>query len=71
MCGLLPPLRPQDIIIFMVGGATYAEALAVANANKSLQGVRIVLGGTTIHNSKRYTALGGLGVGYNYNSVLD
>lgn len=55
----------------MVGGATYAEALAVANANKSLQGVRIVLGGTTIHNSKRYTALGGLGVGYNYNSVLD
>ena len=46
--------RPQDIIIFYVGGATYAESLTVANANRSMQGVRIILGGTTIHNSKRY-----------------
>ena len=30
------------------------EALTVANANKTTQGVRIILGGTTIHNSKRY-----------------
>ena len=51
---LLSPPRPQDIIIFYVGGATYAESLTVANANRSMQGVRIILGGTTIHNSKRY-----------------
>ena len=49
----LPRARPQDVIVFVVGGATYAEALAVANANKSTPGVRIVLGGSTIHNSQR------------------
>ena len=48
--------RPQDIIVFFVGGATYAEALTIANLNKSIQGVRIILGGTTVHNSKRYTS---------------
>ncbi|XP_064402056.1 vacuolar protein sorting-associated protein 45-like [Halichondria panicea] len=46
--------RPQDIIVFMVGGATYAEAMAIANLNKTTQGVRIILGGTTIHNSKSF-----------------
>ena len=43
--------------MFVVGGATYAEALVVANANRSLQGVRIILGGSTIHNSKRCVCL--------------
>jgi vacuolar protein sorting-associated protein 45 len=46
--------KPQDVIVFIVGGATYAEALAVANANRSLHGVRIILGGTTIHNCKSF-----------------
>jgi len=45
--------RPQEIIVFMVGGATYEEAFAVYNLNKTLPGVKIVLGGTTIHNCKR------------------
>ena len=63
----LSSLRPQDIIIFIVGGATYAEAEVVANINKSTQGVRIILGGTTIHSSRRYVmvcvcAWGGGGV---------
>ena len=40
--------------MFMVGGATYAEALAVKIANRTMPGVRIVLGGSTIHNSQRY-----------------
>ncbi|XP_050840388.1 vacuolar protein sorting-associated protein 45 isoform X1 [Serinus canaria] len=44
--------RPQDIIVFLIGGATYEEALAVFNLNRSNPGVRIVLGGTTIHNTK-------------------
>ncbi|NXE69343.1 VPS45 protein, partial [Calcarius ornatus] len=45
--------RPQDIIVFLIGGATYEEALAVFNLNRSNPGVRIVLGGTTIHNTRR------------------
>lgn len=43
--------KPQDIIVFMVGGATYEEAKAVASINAVTPGVRVVLGGTTIHNS--------------------
>jgi len=46
--------RPQDIIVFFVGGATYAEVLTVADLNRSTQGVRIILRGTTVHNSRRY-----------------
>ncbi|KAI6073028.1 Vacuolar protein sorting-associated protein 45 [Aix galericulata] len=42
-----------DIIVFIIGGATYEEALAVYNLNRTNPGVRIVLGGTTIHNTKR------------------
>lgn len=45
--------RPQDIIVFVIGGATYEEALTVYNLNRSTPGVRIVLGGTTVHNTKR------------------
>ncbi|CAJ0934890.1 unnamed protein product [Ranitomeya imitator] len=45
--------RPQDIIVFIVGGATYEEAQTVYNLNRTTPGVRIVLGGTTIHNTKR------------------
>uniref|UniRef100_A0A8C1CMT1 Vacuolar protein sorting-associated protein 45 n=2 Tax=Cyprinus carpio TaxID=7962 RepID=A0A8C1CMT1_CYPCA len=45
--------RPQDIIVFIIGGATYEEALTVYNLNRTMPGVRIVLGGTTIHNTKR------------------
>jgi len=44
--------RPQDVIVFMIGGATYEEALSVYNINKSLPGVKVILGGTTIHNTK-------------------
>ncbi|XP_077988672.1 vacuolar protein sorting-associated protein 45-like [Glandiceps talaboti] len=46
--------RPQDIIVFLVGGATYEEAYAVYNLNKSTPGVRIVLGGTTVHNCQSF-----------------
>lgn len=45
--------RPQDIIVFIIGGATYEEALTVYNLNRTTPGVRIVLGGTIIHNTKR------------------
>lgn len=57
--------RPQDIVVFMIGGATYEEAQTVFNLNRVSPGVspgvsagvsagvRIVLGGTTIHNTNR------------------
>uniref|UniRef100_A0A669EDF7 Vacuolar protein sorting-associated protein 45 n=1 Tax=Oreochromis niloticus TaxID=8128 RepID=A0A669EDF7_ORENI len=46
--------RPQDILVFMIGGATYEEALTVYNLNRSTPGVRIVLGGSNIHNTKSF-----------------
>uniref|UniRef100_V9KNW6 Vacuolar protein sorting-associated protein 45 n=1 Tax=Callorhinchus milii TaxID=7868 RepID=V9KNW6_CALMI len=46
--------RPQDIVVFMIGGATYEEAQTVYNLNRTSPGVRIVLGGTTIHNSRSF-----------------
>ncbi|XP_050671365.1 vacuolar protein sorting-associated protein 45 [Leptidea sinapis] len=46
--------RPQDIIVFIVGGATYEEALCVHQLNQTNTGVKIVLGGTTIHNSTSF-----------------
>ena len=46
--------RPQDIIVFMVGGMTYEEAKMIAGVNENMPGVRIVLGGTTILNSESF-----------------
>ncbi|KAI8833728.1 Sec1-like protein [Chytridium lagenaria] len=46
--------KPQDIIVFMVGGTTYAEAREVSKLNASNPGVRIVLGGTIVHNSQSF-----------------
>jgi len=40
--------------VFLIGGATYEEALTVYNLNRNTPGVRIVLGGSSIHNTKRY-----------------
>ena len=46
--------KPQDIIVFMIGGTTYEEAKMVAQINASFPGVRIVLGGTGVHNSTTF-----------------
>ncbi|XP_045503454.1 vacuolar protein sorting-associated protein 45 [Colias croceus] len=46
--------RPQEIIVFIVGGATYEEALCVQQINQAYPGVRVVLGGTTVHNSTSF-----------------
>ena len=48
--------KPQDIVVFIVGGATYEEAKMVAQVNASSPGVRVVLGGTSIHNSTTFLA---------------
>ncbi|KAA8914847.1 Sec1-like protein [Sphaerosporella brunnea] len=46
--------KPQDIIVFIVGGATYEEAKLVAQINATAPGIRIVLGGTTMLNSSSF-----------------
>eukprot|EP00163_Fabomonas_tropica_P009627 TRINITY_DN1944_c0_g1_i3.p1 TRINITY_DN1944_c0_g1~~TRINITY_DN1944_c0_g1_i3.p1 ORF type:complete len:525 (-),score=148.96 TRINITY_DN1944_c0_g1_i3:65-1639(-) len=56
--------RPQNVIVFIVGGATYEEARVIAELNAlSAQGgdpkvippgTHIVLGGTTAHNSSSF-----------------
>lgn len=65
---MLPELisgRPQDVIIFMIGGTTYEEARTITLLNQdpvaasnagiaNLGGVRLLLGGTCIHNSSSY-----------------
>ncbi|XP_058057301.1 vacuolar protein sorting-associated protein 45 [Anopheles bellator] len=43
---------PAEVIVFMIGGTTYEESLAVHRYNQ--EGHRIVLGGTTIHNSESF-----------------
>lgn len=46
--------KPQDIMVFIVGGATYEEAKMVSALNAATLGVRIILGGTTIHNAATF-----------------
>ncbi|KAI9493739.1 Sec1-like protein [Zychaea mexicana] len=46
--------RAQDIFVFIVGGATFEEARYVAQLNAATPGVRVVLGGTCIHNSSSF-----------------
>lgn len=59
--------RPQDVIIFIIGGTTFEEARTVALLNDASSnnnngtatststpaGLRLLLGGTCIHNSSR------------------
>ncbi|KFM76608.1 Vacuolar protein sorting-associated protein 45, partial [Stegodyphus mimosarum] len=42
--------RPQDIIVFYIGGVTYEESLTVHQINRQSLGIRVLLGGSTIHN---------------------
>lgn len=46
--------KPQDIMVFIIGGATYEEAKLIAAINASTPGVRVVLGSTAIHNSATF-----------------
>ncbi|KAK3074415.1 vacuolar protein sorting-associated protein 45 [Teratosphaeriaceae sp. CCFEE 6253] len=46
--------RPQDVVVFMVGGTTYEEAKVVAGINAQGAGVRVVLGGTGVLGSEGY-----------------
>lgn len=46
--------KPQDIIVFIIGGTTFEEAKTVSQINATSPGVRIVLGGTSVHNSATF-----------------
>lgn len=48
--------RPQEVIIFIVGGTTYEESRAVALQNAMNTGIRFILGGSVVLNSKRYAS---------------
>ena len=60
---ILTANRPQDVIIFIIGGTTYEEARTVTLLNQQPStpatpaghavpaGVRLLLGGTCVHNS--------------------
>ena len=50
--------RPQDVIIFIVGGTTYEESRCVALQNATNSGTRFILGGSVVLNSKRYALNG-------------
>jgi len=45
--------KTNEVVIFIVGGATYEEAKCVAELNKR-PGFNVVLGGTNIVNSKLF-----------------
>ena len=46
--------RPNEVVVFIVGGATYEEATKVAEFNKANPGMKVVLGGSCIHNSNSF-----------------
>jgi vacuolar protein sorting-associated protein 45 len=46
--------RPKEVIVFMIGGATYEESLAIHNLNKSLPNVDILLGSSSVHNTTSF-----------------
>ncbi|KAH9370451.1 hypothetical protein HPB48_000303 [Haemaphysalis longicornis] len=46
-------LRYQDITVFIAGGVTYEESLSIYKLNVANPAVRIMLGGTCIHNFTR------------------
>ncbi|KAK6277195.1 hypothetical protein POUND7_017518 [Theobroma cacao] len=45
--------RPQEVVVFIVGGTTYEESRSVALQNASNSGIRFILGGSAVLNSKR------------------
>jgi hypothetical protein len=50
--------KPQDIIVFIAGGATYEEAKLIAQINATTPGIRAILGGTSVVNSGVFLDVG-------------
>ena len=45
---------PVNVVVWVLGGATYEESTHVANLNKTMPGVSVVLGGSCVHNSSSF-----------------
>jgi vacuolar protein sorting-associated protein 45 len=48
------PNKPTEVVIFIVGGVTFEEALRVSEFNANTPGMRFILGGSCIHNSRSF-----------------
>lgn len=46
--------KPREMIVFVIGGVTYEESLAIHNFNRTLPGVKIIMGSTCIHNFRSF-----------------
>ena len=46
--------RPTETIIFIVGGATFEEATKVAEFNAANPSLKVLLGGSCVHNSRSF-----------------
>jgi len=46
--------RVSEIIVFMIGGTTYEEATKVAEFNTENSNMRVILGGSCVHNSTSF-----------------
>ena len=56
--------KPRDVLVFIVGGATFEEAACVQRINQAAMGMHVILGGSSVHNSKTFLAeLARLGTG--------
>jgi vacuolar protein sorting-associated protein 45 len=52
--GPIPSVAPKCVVAFVVGGVTYEEGTKVAEMNISSPIFKVILGGTTIHNSTTF-----------------
>eukprot|EP00927_Polykrikos_kofoidii_P047542 TRINITY_DN41758_c0_g1_i1.p1 TRINITY_DN41758_c0_g1~~TRINITY_DN41758_c0_g1_i1.p1 ORF type:complete len:587 (+),score=116.63 TRINITY_DN41758_c0_g1_i1:107-1762(+) len=55
-CCYASPSREQlpRALVFVIGGATFEESRDILELNKSLGGRCVILGGTTVHNSRSF-----------------
>jgi len=49
-----PPQPVSEVVVFMVGGATFEEATKVAEFNAANPALRVILGGSCVHNSDSF-----------------
>lgn len=49
--------KPQEVIVYMVGGLTYEESAVVYQLNSKYNacGQRVIVGGCTVHNFRTFT----------------
>mmetsp|Transcript_24793 Transcript_24793/g.41309 ORF Transcript_24793/g.41309 Transcript_24793/m.41309 type:complete len:572 (-) Transcript_24793:194-1909(-) len=46
--------RPSEVVVFIVGGATFEEATKVAEFNAANPAMKVILGGSCVHNSTSF-----------------